>query len=273
MMPTARATIRANARLGMWLILGAGGCLSVRAQDTQFLPEIDAHLTLNSVVRVYLQAKDDREGGDPQQSTIGPSFQLYLKPLVRLKRVTPFDLDDAKSRPLVFESGYRVINAPNTPVENRAIESVTSHLPLVAGLLVSDRNRADLDWQNGAFTWHYRNKLTVQRTFSIFAYHFLPFVAAEPFYESQYQKWSSTDIYAGCMLPVGRKVQFSVYYEHENNTGKRPNRQDKYIGVVLSLFFSRKSSSSSAIAPRQPESQVDAHSAQRIESPPTDDVR
>jgi hypothetical protein len=77
----------------------------VSAQDTQFLPEIDAHLTLNSHMRAYLQAKDDREGGDPEQFTFGPSIQFYLKSLIKLKQVTVFDLDDAKSRPLVIESG------------------------------------------------------------------------------------------------------------------------------------------------------------------------
>src|SRR5215469_12006742 len=34
---------------------------------------------------------------------------FYLKPLIKLKSVTAFDLDDAKSRPLVLESGYRLI--------------------------------------------------------------------------------------------------------------------------------------------------------------------
>lgn len=186
---------------GAW-ILACLGCLSAHAQDAQFLPEVDAHLTLNSHVRVYLQAKDDREGGDPHQFTFGPSIQLYLKPLIKLKSVTLFDLDDAKSRPLVLESGYRIITAPNTPNENRAIEAVTCHFPLFVGILLTDRNRADLDWKNGSFTWRYRNKLTLERTFAIRSYHFIPYLAAEPFYESQYKKWSATDLYAGSLFPV-----------------------------------------------------------------------
>ena len=32
------------------------------AQDVQFLPEVDAHLKLNSSCRAYLEAKDDRDG-------------------------------------------------------------------------------------------------------------------------------------------------------------------------------------------------------------------
>jgi hypothetical protein len=228
-----KRTARATAVLLFFL-----ACLPARAQNTQFLPEIDAHLTVNPNFQVYVEAKDDRDGGDPIQSTFGPSIQYYRKPLIRLKRVTIFDLDESKSRPLVLETGYRVIKAPNSPTENRAVESVTSHLPLVAGILLSDRNRADLDWKNGSFTWRYRNKLTLERTFSIVSYHLIPYVAAEPFYESQYRKWSSTDLYAGCLFPVGRKVEFNSYYEHENDTGRRPNQQQNYFGLAFYLFFS-----------------------------------
>lgn len=150
----------------------------MHSQDTQFLPEVDANLTVNSYFRTYLQAKDDREGGDPTQFTFGPSVQFYLKPLLKLKQITLFDLDDAKRRPLVIESGYRLITQPNTANENRAIEAVTFHLLLFAGILLADRNRADLDWKNGVFTWRYRNRLTLERTFTIHSYHLIPYVAA-----------------------------------------------------------------------------------------------
>jgi len=213
-------------------------CLPARAQTVQFLPEIDAHLNLNSAFRAYLQAKDDREGGDPTQATIGPSLQLYLKPLIRLKRVKSFDLDDAKSRFLVLEVGYRYIAAPDAPSENRMLVAATSNFPLNAGFFLSDRNRADLDWKSGIFTWRYRNKLTLERTFAIRSYHFIPYVAAEPFYESQYSKWSTTSLYAGSLFPVGKHVQFNTYYEHDNNTGRRPNRQVNSVGLVLNLYFS-----------------------------------
>src|ERR1035438_2136894 len=35
--------------------------LSVHAQEPQFLPEVDAHLKLNSSFLTYLEAKDDRD--------------------------------------------------------------------------------------------------------------------------------------------------------------------------------------------------------------------
>ena len=214
-------------------------CSSAFAQTstTEFLPEVDANFKLNSYVRFVFQAKDTREGGEPTQAEVGPSVEFYLKPLLRLKDVTHFDLDDAKSRPLVLAVGYRAVVTPDKPLTNRLEPVVTFHVPITVGILITDRNRADLDWQAGKFTWRYRNRLTVERRFTISNYHPAPYVSAELFYESQYSKISSTNLYAGCLLPVGKHVQFDPYYEHENNTGKRPNQQVNAVGLILDLFF------------------------------------
>ena len=219
-------------------MLGLLGCARVRAQEVHFLPEVDAHLTLDSKWRAYLQAKDDRDEGVSSQFSIGPSVQFYAKPLLRLKKVTAFDLDDAKNRPLVLEAGYRYLSAPGEPTDNRMETIATLHFPILAGILLVDRNRADLDWEGGGFTWRYRNKLSIERTFAVGTYHLIPYVAAEPYYTSQYKKWSTTALYAGCLLPVGKHAQFNVYYEHENNTGKSPNKQDNDIGLAINFYFS-----------------------------------
>ena len=213
-------------------------CFPAREQNVQFLPEVDAHLKLNSSFRAYLEAKDDRDGGDPHQFAIGPSIQLYLKPLIRLKNTTTLDLDDTRSRFLVLETGYRYLTAPGAAPENRMLTAVTFNLPLAAGIRLSDRNRADPDWKNGIFTWRYRNKLSLGRTFAIRSDHFIPYVAAEPYYESQYGKWSTTALYAGSLFPVGKHVQFNSYFEHENNTGKHPNQQVNAVGLALYVYFS-----------------------------------
>lgn len=228
---------RAQRQLPIVILLFLG-CISVSAQTVQFLPEVDTYLKLNTTFRVYNETKDDRDGGDSTQVTSGPSVQLYLKPLLKLKKITTFDLDDAKPRALVLEAGYRYITAPNEPFENRFLTAITFHFPLKAGLLVSDRNRADLDWKGGTFEWRYRNKFTLERTFAVHSYHLIPYVAFEPFYESQYNKWSTTTEYAGCLLPVGKHVEFNPYYEHENDTGKAPNKQENYVGLAVYFFFS-----------------------------------
>jgi Protein of unknown function (DUF2490) len=209
-------------------------------QETEFFPEVDAYLTLNKEIRVSFLAKDTREGGDSTQASIGPSIDFYLKPLIKLKRITAFDLDDAKSRPLVLTAGYNFLTAPNSPSTNRVLVSATSHLPIKADLLFTDRNRADLDWSDGAFTWRYRNKPSLQRTFAIHSYHVLPYASAEFYYESQYSKFSTTELYAGTNLPLGKHVELDTYYEHQNNTGKKPNKQVNGLGLTVSLYFTRE---------------------------------
>ena len=221
-------------------VMCAGLACAAQAQEAQFIPEVDAHLQLNSNFRAYLQAKNDRSGGDSNQFSIGPSLQVYVKPLIKLKRVAIFDLDDSKSRALVLEAGYRYVTSPGSPVNERLELATSSNFPLAVGFLLRDRNRADLDWKNGTFTWRYRNRLTVQRTVTLDSFHFIPYIAAEPFYESRYSKWSTTSLYAGFLLPVGQHMQFNAYYEHDNNTGKRPNQQVNSAGLALYLYFSRE---------------------------------
>jgi hypothetical protein len=230
-------SLKLKTCLAMAFLFSSTG-IPLHAQSVQFLPETDVNLNLNNYLRTYLQAKDDRDEGASDQFSIGPSLQLYVKPLLTLKKITTFDLDDSKPRPLVFEIGYRSVTSPSALPINRMEPILTFHFPLKAGFLISDRNRADLDWTSETFTWRYRNKLTIERTVAVYSYHFIPYVAAEPYYVDKYHKWSTTDLYAGGLFPVGKHVQFNVYYEHENNTGKKPNQQDNDIGLALYLFFS-----------------------------------
>jgi hypothetical protein len=83
------------------------------------LPEIDTYFKLNSNVRFVFQVKDTREGGDPTQVEVGPSVEFYLRPLLKLKDVTLFDLDDSKSRPLVLAFAYRYVPSPGKATVNR----------------------------------------------------------------------------------------------------------------------------------------------------------
>jgi hypothetical protein len=209
------------------------------SQETQFLPEVGAYLKLNPHIRVSAQAKDTREGGESTQAEIGPSMEFYLKPLITLKEITLFDLDDAKARPLVLSVGYRYLAAPGKPSRNRIPLTATSHLPIKAKLLLTDRNRADLDWSSGTFAWRYRNMLSLERTLAIHSYHPIPYANIELYYESQYQKWSTAELYAGSLFPMGKHFQLKAYYEHQNNTGKRPNQQLHGLGLVLNIYMSR----------------------------------
>jgi hypothetical protein len=207
------------------------------AQTGEALPEIDAYYTFNPDLRVQFQVKETREGGDPTTAEIGPSLQLYLKKLSKLSDITTFDMDKSKSQLVLFSAGYRILPTPNQPPTNRFEPYIILNLPSPGKLVLSDKNRADLDWQNGSFSWHYRNLINIERPITIHNYHPSPYVSAEFWYTSQYQKWSTTSLFAGCLFPLGRHIELNPYYEHQNNTGKSPNQLLNQLGLMLNLWL------------------------------------
>jgi Protein of unknown function (DUF2490) len=214
--------------------------ITARAQTstTEFLPEVDAYVQLSSSVRFAFQDKETIANGILSVSDFGASIEAYLRPLEALQRVTVFDLDETKCVPVLFSVGYRYLPAPDKPAVNRMEPFVMFHFPL-KGFLITDKNRADLDWSTGSFKWRYRNRLTAERRLTIHSYHPGPYASAEAFYESPYSKWAVTRLYAGCLLPLSKHVELDPYYQHENNTGPRPNQQKNGAGLILWLFFPR----------------------------------
>ena len=126
---------------------------------TAYLPEIDSYFRLSSNVRLDFQTKGYMEDGDLNHAQIGPSLQFNLKPFEALKRITVFDLDDMKCMPVVFVIGYRYVPSTLQPGINRLQPIVMFHVPLPGRTLVTDKNRADLDWTNNTFHWSYRNEM------------------------------------------------------------------------------------------------------------------
>jgi hypothetical protein len=216
--------------------------LPASAQITEFLPEVDLYAKVAPSVRFWFQAKQTREDGAPNQAEIGPSLDFFLKPLVKLKTVAGFDLDESKQRLLVLSVGYRYLPSPGNPSQNRVLLMATANLPFRGGLLVSDRNRLEINYTNGNPnpSWRYRNRLTLQKTITVHSYHPSPYVSAEFYYNSRYGKWSTTTVYAGCILPLGKKTQLEPYYEHSNATGVSPNQQTNALGLIFNVFLRRE---------------------------------
>jgi len=207
------------------------------AQSYQTWPEISTYVKLNSDVRLYFIATTTRENSKGTSAEIGPNIDFYLKPLLRLEQITIFQLDKSKSRPLLLRLGYRYLPSTDGPAEHRGVLEATGRLPLMTGFLVSDRNRADLRFIDGEFSWRYRNRLTVERTVSILSYHFSPFVRGEVYFDSNYEKWSRTSGTLGAAFPIRQHTEIEIYYEHQNDTSKSPNRQVNALGIALNLYF------------------------------------
>jgi hypothetical protein len=230
--------VRARWLVAVCLLLVPGVHVRAQTSTTEFLPEADAYVQLSSNVRFAFQAKETIADGSLAVSDVGASIEAYLQPLEALKRITVFDLDETKSAPVLFSIGYRYLPMSSKTAVNRMQPTAMFHFPL-KGFLITDQNRADLDWSAGTFKWRYRNRLTAERRLSVHSYHPAPYASVEAFYESPFSKWAATRFYAGWLLPLSKHLQLNPYYQHENNTGTRPNQQKNAAGLILWLYFPR----------------------------------
>ena len=217
-----------------------GACLAwvfapaLRAQTVEFLPEVNFHAKLDSNVRFVFQAKDTRENSLPKQAEIGPSMEFYWRPL---KNLLPNGVDEAKTRFILLSFGYRYLPASDAPATHRILLMATPRFPLKSKLVVSDRNRGELNFSKGELDWRYRNRLQLEREITIRSYHPVPYANVEAYYDSKLQKWSSVVIEAGSQFPIGKHTELDAYYEHQINTGKAPNQQVNAAGLILNMHF------------------------------------
>ena len=207
-----------------------------QAQTYQTWPEIDTYINLNQNFRLYFIATQTIENRE-KDAEIGPNLDFFFKPLFKKNRSVIFQPDRSKARPFLLRAGYRHLPSTNGPTEHRCVVEATGRYALKSWFLFSVRNRADLRFIKGEFSWRYRNSPTVERTVSIRSYHFTPYASGEVFFDSNYGKWSVTSETLGVLLPIRKHTEIQPYYQHQNDTSTPPNHQINALGLSLNLYF------------------------------------
>jgi hypothetical protein len=212
---------------------------ALHGQVQQFWPEVDTFVHLNDNSRLMFSVQSTRQESVSSEMDIGAHVDLFVKPLRKARLLTSHSPDVAKSRFVQFRIGYHYLfpydNAGNS--ENRIIMEATPRYPMPFGITLADRNRVDLRFAQGGFSWRYRNRVAVERTFHIGKYSFDPYLRGEAWYDSFYSKWSRTLFQFGSDFPITPRVSLEGYYEHQNNTSTSPNQQLNGVGMVLNLRF------------------------------------
>ena len=116
------------------------------------------------------------------------------------------------------------------------LEATGRHL-LWGGVLISDRNRLDLRFRDAGFSWRYRNRVTGEKEFSIGRFKFNPYARGELYYDSRYDKASRTELSAGSVFPITRRVELEGYFLHQNDTGGTSNRIREWRGYSGQPLF------------------------------------
>lgn len=185
--------------------------------QSQFNPEIDAHVQLPSDLSLLGFAGWQDGGGYPYQQWYAAAALGY-----RFKRMrTPHlkNIDPDKEAYLVFGAGYEYLTTTqsgSTTIENRVTLEATPGMRFFENLLVRDRNRVELRWRNGRYSTTYRNQLSVEWDFLVGRFRFTPYGAVEAFYDGAKQSWNEWWYTAGVQLPFGHHFMLDAYYRRQD---------------------------------------------------------
>lgn len=201
-------------------------------------PEVDTYVNMTPRVRfLFVALMNTNADSGVVQSRLGVNLDYAMRPLLR-RRLRSVDPDDNKL--LVFRAGYWNFTTLNggIPNENRAIVETTSRFPLSGNFVLSDRNRADLRWiANSPFSWRYRNRLALARSFTIKHYDFTPYVQAEMYYDSRYDKINRLAYIAGSELPLSKHTQLEPYFEYQHDTSRPRFVETRIVGLRFILYL------------------------------------
>jgi hypothetical protein len=215
-------------------------CPSVRAQQTQTqeFPEIDTYVGLTDRIRLMFMVARSTDGSTVNSAQIGPNVDFNFRPLLRTTLRTN---DSARRNFLTFRIGYQYLKNLGKPDENRVPLQLTARFHLPWSVELAERNRFDLRVISGQFSWRYRNRITIERSFSIKSFSFSPYARGELYYDSRKGTWDKNTYSFGASFPIRKRFELEGYYERENTTGGSPPHVNG-IGTTLSMYFRRNPS-------------------------------
>jgi hypothetical protein len=215
-------------------------CPGAAAQttQTQFWPEMNFFLKIKPRLRGDFVCARAEEPGDNRSIELGPDIEFYFKQFVK----NPIKTNNNANRQLqTIRVGYRYLAGVGQPSESRMVVQGTTRFPLGWSLLLADRNRIDLRWVQGEpFSWRYRNRLMLERSFKIKRVSFTPYIDGEIMWVSTTQSWSQILGDIGVTFPAAKWLEFTPYYQRNNKSGSNgsPATQTNAIGFITAFYFS-----------------------------------
>jgi hypothetical protein len=212
--------------------------VAVQTPDTGW--EVRARLTDNTdlLPRTRLETWVELQHG------VNFSFQRWRSGAIISRRLMPIlkrhrpDIDQEKEHYVVFGGGYEYLHTVQNggkKIENRIIAQATQRI-LFAGLLLSDRNRSEFRWINGAYDFRYRNKVVVMDHLQRGAFRFTPYVSGELYYDRNHHSWNQSQYGFGVQFPYKERLMLDTYLLHQNCSSCGQNPVNMF-GATLNLFF------------------------------------
>jgi hypothetical protein len=204
----------------------------------EFWPEINVFVNLNGNSRlffVYSGTKQESLGAYADGQT-GVYIDYWAVPTFRPRRA---QADASRSKLLLVRTGY-LLSTPRSgstaATEHMLSYELTGRVPLPRALLLSDRNRMDLRWVDGDFRWRYRNRLKLERTFSVGRFDVTPYAHGEVFYNIDPGTWTRLRYAVGSEWSITKRIVLEGYFLRQNDWGSVPQFVNA-TGMAVQFYF------------------------------------
>ena len=210
------------------------------AAENEFWPKVTAAFELRPRTRLLVYG--ERENGEDfpfEQWKAGALLNYRMKRIVH--RFDP-SIDEEDEHQLVVGAGYEYLHTTQngkTKRENRIVFQGTGRHRPGAGFLLTDRNRLEFRWVNGAYNFRYRNKLTVNRAFRVDKFRFTPYASGELFWDRNHHSWNENQYSFGVQLPYKHRLMLDTFYLHQNCT-TCSQQHVNVLGITLNFYFNRR---------------------------------
>jgi hypothetical protein len=239
--------VRVQRSIPTWFLAGIVLQLySIAAQtsDTgdstrEFWPEFDVFVKINEHSRIFAMytATKQQNLNTYSDGQTGIHIDFYgIRPL--RKRAIQY-LDTSRSKSLMVRVGYlysRPKNNSGSSTEHMPTVEATARAHLPAGWMASDRNRLDLRWVNGDPKHRYRNRLKVEKTFTVGRFHLTPYAHAEVFHDFRERAWARFRYSAGSEWNVTNRIVLEGYFLRQNTWASVPQFVDAF-GMAVQIYI------------------------------------
>jgi uncharacterized protein DUF2490 len=216
-----------------------GFAAGVRSQDSgsvrEFWPEIDVYAPITDKLRLFFLFTTTKS--EETKSNLEGHFGA--------------NIDYTVNSRLVLRAGYRYgfsITEAKPFKEHRPLleQTVRQRLPLK--MLLSDHNREEFRFVNGDFSFRYRNRLMLEREFTLCGRSITPYGSVEVYHDSRFNVWNRNRLTAGAQIELKRalpllsladprkKVILDINYTRQNDSRSQPNHVQA-VGAALAIHF------------------------------------
>jgi hypothetical protein len=216
--------------------------VAAAAQDTpqEFWPEAQLYANLGDVFRLRAigTRTKARESDKFTEGTFEVDIDVGLKAMLRSKLAANPNTERGKY--LTLRLGYVHVAAlndeENPSNEHRAIVELTPRYPLPGAFLLSDRSRAEARWLNGSYSLRYRNRVRLERDFTIKRFRFTTYATGELYYDTRFRIWNRNEYSFGYEVPIQRHAIIEFYFLRQN-TSRSSTPHVNGFGLVFQWHF------------------------------------